>query len=71
MSYRPGVYVVDRRTNKLGRVMGREGPYMQLRPPGGGTEWDCPPDAARLATEQERRDAGIAANGTEREVTAP
>jgi len=25
--------------------MGREGGYVQLRPVGGGREWDCPPEA--------------------------
>ena len=29
--------------------MGRVGPYVQLRPPGGGAEWDCPPEAVRPA----------------------
>ncbi|MFF5582733.1 hypothetical protein [Streptomyces hygroscopicus] len=65
MSYPTGTYVVDQRRNRLGRVMGSEGPYIQLRPPGGGQEWDCPPDATRPATESERRAAGIAANGTD------
>lgn len=38
-------YVIDSRTGRVGQVMGREGPYVQLRPPGGGREWDCPPEA--------------------------
>ncbi|WP_431980612.1 hypothetical protein [Streptomyces qinglanensis] len=66
MSYRNGVYVVDRRTNRVGKVMDTHGTYMQLRPPRGGTEWDCPPAAARLATQAECHDAGITANGTPR-----
>lgn len=58
MSYRKGVYVVDRRTNRVGKVMETHGMYMQLRPPRGGVEWDCPPASARLATARERREAG-------------
>lgn len=32
--------VLDTARNRVGRVMGREGPYLQLRPLGGGREWD-------------------------------
>ncbi|MFD9974619.1 hypothetical protein ACFWZR_10010 [Streptomyces sp. NPDC059017] len=42
-----GEYVIDSRDGRIGRVMGREGPYVQLRPPGGGQEWDCPAEALR------------------------
>ncbi|WP_409062953.1 hypothetical protein [Streptomyces sp. SYP-A7185] len=38
---------------RLGRVMGHEGPYLQLRPPGGGREWDADPDRVREAKEDE------------------
>lgn len=44
-----GSYAVDTRTDRVGRVMGSEGPYVQLRPPAGGTEWDVPPEALRPA----------------------
>ncbi|MGW0860026.1 hypothetical protein [Streptomyces sp. NPDC002690] len=44
-----GSFAVDARTGKVGRVMGRVGPNIQLRPPGGGTEWDCPTEAVRPA----------------------
>ncbi|MET8678948.1 hypothetical protein ABZW18_15570 [Streptomyces sp. NPDC004647] len=44
-----GAYVVDLRQDRIGRVMGHEGPYVQLRPPGGGLEWDCPPESLRPA----------------------
>ncbi|MFF3317597.1 hypothetical protein ACFYV5_19105 [Streptomyces sp. NPDC003035] len=37
-----GAYVIDSRDGRMGRVMARVGPYVQLRPPGGGREWDCP-----------------------------
>lgn len=45
-----GTLVVDTRTDKIGYVMGHAGPYVQLRPPGGGREWDADPDAIRQAT---------------------
>ncbi|MFF1420783.1 hypothetical protein [Streptomyces sp. NPDC058280] len=45
-----GSYAVDSRDGRVGRVMGFEGTYVQLRPPGGGVEWDCPPECVRQAT---------------------
>lgn len=45
----PGTFVMDGRDGRVGRVMGRVGPNVQLRPPGGGAEWDCPPEAVRPA----------------------
>jgi len=44
-----GSYAVDTRTDRVGQVMGTVGGLVQLRPPGGGREWDCPPDALRPA----------------------
>ncbi|MEU6820293.1 hypothetical protein ABZ921_06655 [Streptomyces atriruber] len=38
-----GTYAVDYRDGSVGRVMGCEGGLVQLRPLGGGREWDCPP----------------------------
>jgi hypothetical protein len=35
-------------------VMGHEGPYVQLRPHGGGREWDADPASVRPATPSER-----------------
>ncbi|WP_249126156.1 MULTISPECIES: hypothetical protein [unclassified Streptomyces] len=49
-----GSYVVDTRTGRFGVVMGHEGPYVQLRPYGGGREWDAAPDAVREAAPAER-----------------
>lgn len=49
-----GAYVVDTRTGRLGIVMGHEGPYVQLRPYGGGREWDAEPGGVRHATTAER-----------------
>ncbi|MEI7030828.1 hypothetical protein [Streptomyces pratensis] len=46
---RPGAYVVDGRDGRVGRVVGMVGPVTRLRPPGGGPEWDCPPDDVRPA----------------------
>ncbi|MFF5333727.1 hypothetical protein [Streptomyces sp. NPDC013181] len=45
-----GSFAVDGRDGRVGRVMGRVGPSVQLRPPGGGVEWDCPLDQVRPAT---------------------
>ncbi|MGW7606883.1 hypothetical protein ACWGKW_06290 [Streptomyces sp. NPDC054766] len=55
-----GSYAVDTRTGRLGTVMGSEGPYVQLRPLGGGREWDCVPEAVRQATTAERLSAATA-----------
>ena len=55
-----GTYAVDTRTGRVGVVMGHEGPYVQLRPFGGGREWDCEPDAVRTATPAERLRAATA-----------
>lgn len=44
-----GEYAVDSRDGRVGVVMGCVGTYVQLRPPGGGREWDCPPGDVRPA----------------------
>jgi hypothetical protein len=46
-------YAVDARSGRLGEVMGRVGGYVQLRPIGGGREWDCPPESAEPAAPEE------------------
>ncbi|WP_374196958.1 hypothetical protein [Streptomyces sp. ISL-100] len=56
-----GDFVVDTCTGRVGCVMGREGPYLQLRPVGGGREWDCSPGDARPATVVETMRAKVAA----------
>ncbi|MFF4567404.1 hypothetical protein [Streptomyces sp. NPDC001435] len=38
-----GTYAVDVRSGRIGEVMARVGGCVQLRPVGGGREWDCPP----------------------------
>ncbi|MEU6669458.1 hypothetical protein [Streptomyces sp. NPDC046727] len=55
-----GSHVVDTRTGRVGIVMGHEGPYVQLRPYGGGREWDAEPGALRTATAAERLSAATA-----------
>ncbi|MFF7181390.1 hypothetical protein [Streptomyces sp. NPDC008121] len=55
-----GSYVVDIRTGRVGTVMGHEGPYLQLRPLGGGREWDAEPEGVREATSGERLSAATA-----------
>ncbi|KOU60234.1 hypothetical protein ADK57_31325 [Streptomyces sp. MMG1533] len=52
-----GAYAVDTRSGRVGIVMGHEGPYVQLRPCGGGREWDAEPGAVRHATPAERLSA--------------
>ncbi|MER6329261.1 hypothetical protein ABT298_07965 [Streptomyces sp. NPDC001034] len=49
-----GALVIDTASDRLGYVMGREGPYVQLRPVTGGREWDADPARVRPATEDER-----------------
>ncbi|MCI3931457.1 MULTISPECIES: hypothetical protein [unclassified Streptomyces] len=46
----PGEYAVDVRDGSVGQVMGHEGGYVQLRPVGGGREWDCPPESTAPAS---------------------
>ncbi|RZU29405.1 hypothetical protein EV284_5621 [Streptomyces sp. BK022] len=40
----PGSYALDVRDGRLGEVMGQVGGRVQLRPLGGGREWDVPPE---------------------------
>ncbi|MFJ9035099.1 hypothetical protein ACIRF8_00700 [Streptomyces sp. NPDC102406] len=56
-----GPYVIDARSGRVGQVMGREGGYVQLRPPGGGCEWDCPPEAVAPAPVAEELRARVRA----------
>ena len=55
-----GAHVVDTVTGRVGVVMGHVGPYVQLRPYGGGREWDADPGAVRQATPAERLRAATA-----------
>ncbi|MFF0094177.1 hypothetical protein ACFYSF_30045 [Streptomyces canus] len=60
-AYTPQVddLVWDGEARKVGRVMGREGGRWQLRPPGGGREWDSH-GPLRPATAAEKLSAGVA-----------
>ncbi|MET9592020.1 hypothetical protein ABZY45_13805 [Streptomyces sp. NPDC006516] len=55
-----GALVVDRRSGKVGVVMGHVGTYVQLRPPRGGQEWDVPPEDVRSPTPTEELSAKVA-----------
>lgn len=55
-----GDTVEDTGRNKVGKVMGHEGPYVQLRPIGGGVEWDAEPGTLRVLTTAEALSAGVA-----------
>ncbi|MGW0708270.1 hypothetical protein ACWD4G_20325 [Streptomyces sp. NPDC002643] len=52
--------VEDTDRKKIGEVMGFEGPYVQLRPLGGGREWDAEPDSIRPVSRQEALRARLA-----------
>ncbi|MEV1063033.1 hypothetical protein [Streptomyces sp. NPDC050263] len=54
-----GDLVWDTSARRIGRVMGHVGPYVQLRPPGGGREWDAR-GPLRPATVAESLSAGAA-----------
>ncbi|MET8678856.1 hypothetical protein ABZW18_15085 [Streptomyces sp. NPDC004647] len=46
--------------NRVGVVMGYQGPYVQLRPVGGGKEWDAEPDRVRPLTAREELSVRLA-----------
>ncbi|MFF0041694.1 H/ACA ribonucleoprotein complex subunit GAR1/NAF1 [Streptomyces mirabilis] len=54
-----GDLVYDEATRKVGRIVDRVGPYWQLKPPGGGREWDAR-GALRPATQAERLSCDLA-----------
>ncbi|MEV1020428.1 hypothetical protein [Streptomyces sp. NPDC050264] len=56
-----GPYVIDTRDGRVGQVMAREGGFVQLRPPGGGVEWDCPPESVAPAPVSEELRARVRA----------
>jgi hypothetical protein len=55
----PGELVEDTVVKRIGRVMGFVGPYVQLRPVGGGPEWDAEPDRLRPVTVSEALSADV------------
>ncbi|MGA5130181.1 hypothetical protein ACPCTO_10280 [Streptomyces olivoreticuli] len=60
-----GAFVVDLHRGRIGQVMGHEGPFLQLRPPRGGREWDARPDDVRPATDAEKLTAKVQAANAE------
>lgn len=60
--YQPNVgdTVEDTGRRRIGKVMGSDGPYVQLRPIGGGREWDAEPSKLRPLTKGEALSAGVA-----------
>lgn len=56
-----GDVVVDEERGRVGEVMDRLGDRFQLRPLGGGREWDAHPARVRPATTSERLSAAVAA----------
>ncbi|MFD7235027.1 hypothetical protein ACFWAT_06920 [Streptomyces syringium] len=59
MTYRNGAYVVDIRDNRIAQVIGGTDIRVRVRTPGGGTAWEVPVTALRLATRDERNAAGL------------
>ncbi|MFI1970034.1 hypothetical protein [Streptomyces cinnamoneus] len=58
-------YAVDMRTGRLGQVMDHHAGYVQLRPPRGGLEWNCPPEHARPAADPTAPEEAGAGSGAE------
>ncbi|WP_447040497.1 hypothetical protein [Streptomyces sp. DSM 118878] len=55
-----GEAVHDSSRDRVGRVMGHEGPCVQLRPLSGGREWDADPGHLRVLTRNELLSALLA-----------
>jgi hypothetical protein len=55
-----GAWVRDTRRDKVGRVMGHVGTHVQLRPRGGGLEWDADPDDLEPVTASESLSTRVA-----------
>ncbi|MEE1939662.1 hypothetical protein V1L54_09585 [Streptomyces sp. TRM 70361] len=56
-----GTLVVDTGRDRIGVVMDHMDDLVQLRPPGGGREWDCRPSRIRPATRAETLSARVSA----------
>jgi hypothetical protein len=56
-----GELVYDPATRKVGEYQDKAGPYVMLRPVGGGREWEADPEQIRPATPAERLSAGVKA----------
>ncbi|MBT2442881.1 hypothetical protein J7E93_22790 [Streptomyces sp. ISL-36] len=67
-----GDLVYDQVARVVGEFRGPAGPYVMLRPVGGGREWQAHPDDLRPATPSERLSAGVrVANGRAARALAP
>ncbi|MDX2692973.1 hypothetical protein PV377_17325 [Streptomyces ipomoeae] len=60
--HRPAVgdTVEDTASRRVGKIMGHVGPFVQLRPIGGGREWEAEPSKLRRLTLAEALSAGVA-----------
>jgi len=68
--HEPGTLLFDPSTNKVGEYRDRVGPYVMLRPVGGGKEWQADPASLRPPTTRERLSAGVRA-ANDRSQTPP
>ncbi|MFF4586589.1 hypothetical protein [Streptomyces sp. NPDC001388] len=59
--FETGTVVYDPGSDKVGEYQGKAGPYVLLRPLGGGREWEACPELIRPATPGERLSAGVRA----------
>ncbi|WP_425508466.1 hypothetical protein [Streptomyces roseirectus] len=59
MAVRLGDVVRDTGRGKVGEVMGFIGPYVQVRPVGGGIEWDARPELLRPVSAAEALSANV------------
>jgi len=55
-----GDTVEDADTGRIGRVMGFEGSYVQVRPVGGGREWDARPENLQPVTDADALSSAVA-----------
>lgn len=55
-----GETVRDTANDRIGVVMDHHGPYLQLRPLGGGCEWDADPARVELLSQAELLRARVA-----------
>ncbi|MFG2886621.1 hypothetical protein ACGFYV_30700 [Streptomyces sp. NPDC048297] len=65
-----GSLFYDPATGKVGEYRDKAGPYVMLRPVGGGREWEADPEALRPATDRERLGASVRA-ANRRTLTQP
>ncbi|MEU0335745.1 hypothetical protein [Streptomyces sp. NPDC006193] len=70
--HEPGRLLYDPATGEVGEYRDAAGPYLLLRPLGGGPEWEADPELCRPASDRERLDASVrAVNRRTRAVPMP